>query len=88
MTIETMDREFRYDNLRVPDPNKRLTASMKSGRPSRRRIRKSRPRVLQGRRPSATSSSTTLRKRSAPKDEQEARPGRIAARDRRTHRQD
>ncbi len=25
MTIETMDREFRYDNLRLPDPNKKLS---------------------------------------------------------------
>jgi PRTRC genetic system protein C len=25
MTIETMDREFRYDNLRLPDPNRRLS---------------------------------------------------------------
>ena len=25
MTIETMDREFRYDNLRLPDPNKELS---------------------------------------------------------------
>jgi PRTRC genetic system protein C len=25
MTIETMEREFRYDNLRLPDPNKRLS---------------------------------------------------------------
>ena len=25
MTIETMGREFRYDNLRLPDPNKGLT---------------------------------------------------------------
>ena len=24
MTIETMEREFRYDNLRLPDPNKKL----------------------------------------------------------------
>ena len=24
MTIETMDREFRYDNLRLPDPNRKL----------------------------------------------------------------
>jgi len=25
MTIETMDREFRYDNLRLPDPNRKLS---------------------------------------------------------------
>ena len=25
MTIETMDREFRYDNLRLPDPNRTLS---------------------------------------------------------------
>ena len=25
MTIETMDREFRYDNLRLADPNRRLS---------------------------------------------------------------
>ena len=25
MTIETMEREFRYDNLRLPDPNKKLS---------------------------------------------------------------
>jgi PRTRC genetic system protein C len=25
MTIETMTREFRYDNLRLPDPNKKLS---------------------------------------------------------------
>jgi PRTRC genetic system protein C len=25
MTIETMNREFRYDQLRLPDPNPRLT---------------------------------------------------------------
>jgi hypothetical protein len=25
MAIETMDREFRYDNLRLPDPNRRLS---------------------------------------------------------------
>ena len=25
MTIETMEREFRYDSLRLPDPNKRLS---------------------------------------------------------------
>ena len=25
MTIETIEREFRYDNLRLPDPNRRLT---------------------------------------------------------------
>ena len=25
MTIESMEREFRYDNLRLPDPNKRLS---------------------------------------------------------------
>ena len=25
MTIETMDREFRYDELRLPDPNPRLS---------------------------------------------------------------
>ena len=25
MTIESMDREFRYDNLRLPDPNKALS---------------------------------------------------------------
>jgi PRTRC genetic system protein C len=25
MTIETLDREFRYDNLRLPDPNKKLS---------------------------------------------------------------
>ena len=36
----------------------------------------------------ATGSSTTSRKRSAPRDEQGARPGRTAARDRGTHRQD
>ena len=25
MTVETMNREFRYDQLRLPDPNPRLT---------------------------------------------------------------
>jgi len=25
MTIETMDREFRYENLRLPDLNKKLS---------------------------------------------------------------
>ena len=25
MTIEIMEREFRYDNVRLPDPNKRLS---------------------------------------------------------------
>jgi len=25
MTIETMDREFRYDNLRLPDPDRKLS---------------------------------------------------------------
>ena len=25
MTIETMDREFRYDNLRLPDPSRKLS---------------------------------------------------------------
>jgi PRTRC genetic system protein C len=25
MTIETMAREFRYDGLRLPDPNEKLT---------------------------------------------------------------
>ena len=25
MTIETMDREFRYDNLRLPDPNRNFS---------------------------------------------------------------
>ena len=25
MTIETMTREFRYDGLRLPDPNEKLT---------------------------------------------------------------
>ena len=25
MTVETMDREFRYDNLRLPDPSRKLS---------------------------------------------------------------
>jgi PRTRC genetic system protein C len=25
MTIENLEREFRYDNLRLPDPNRRLS---------------------------------------------------------------
>lgn len=25
MTIEIMDREFRYDNCRLPDPNRKLS---------------------------------------------------------------
>jgi PRTRC genetic system protein C len=25
MTIETMEREFRYDSLRLPDPNKKFS---------------------------------------------------------------
>jgi len=87
MTIETMTREFRYDNLRLPDIGQKLTVEE-----VRTAYSATYPEI-------ATASVTGpeaignklvyyFSKALAPRDEQGARAGGVAASDRRAHRQD
>ena len=78
MTIETMDREFRYDEIRLPDPNPRQVADE-----IRTAFSATYPEIataaLTGPEAVGNKLCLSLRRRSAPRDDQEEGPRRASA---------